>query len=242
MTENDPNTDPSTSRRSSIIEHAAGELRGKAGDAADTLHGAGDRAASAARGASNQAAGMLETAKGAASDAGAKVSDVLEDQKAAGIEQVAGISGAIRRAADELGPELPPVAQYMRKAADGINSMAEAVRRRDVRQIVDDVQGFAKRQPAAFLGATVLGGFAVMRLLKAPVSTHAKKPAASPGSVAPAPYPSPSGEGSPIARRDPSIRDDLPGPGESGLRAGDAPAVPGSVAVGGTAARGVDQR
>ena len=34
------------------------------------------------------------------------------------------------------------------------------------------MQGFAKRQPAAFLGATVLGGFAVVRLLRTPTVSH----------------------------------------------------------------------
>ena len=50
--------------------------------------------------------------------------------------------------------------------------MTDAVQRRDVRRILSDVQGFAKRQPAAFLGATVLGGFAVMRLLRTPTASH----------------------------------------------------------------------
>ena len=111
--------------------------------AGDAADGVAAKASSAAQDVNDRAAGLLGTAKTMASDAGGK------------LEQ-----------------ELPPAATYIRRAADEIDAMADAVQRRDVRQLVGDVQSFARRQPAAFLGATVLGGFAIMRLLKAPTPVH----------------------------------------------------------------------
>ena len=132
----------------------------------------GAQASSAVDDLKGKATDLLATAKGAASDAGTKVTDALEGQKAAGTERVKSISDALRRAAGELEHDIPPAATYIKRAADEIDHMADAVKRRDVRQIVGDVQDFAKRQPAAFLGAAVLGGFALVRLLKTPTTSH----------------------------------------------------------------------
>ncbi len=163
---------PTPSDRSSVASQATDHLRDRAGDAADALKGIGAKASAATQDMSDKAVDLVGTAKDKASDAGDKVNDALEGQKAAGAERVKGISAAIRRAADELEHEMPPAATYIRRAADEIDAMTDAVQRRDVRQLLGDVQSFAKRQPAAFLGATVLGGFAIMRLLKAPTAVH----------------------------------------------------------------------
>ena len=161
-----------TSGKSSLASDTVDQIRDRAGDAAEAVKGVGAKASSAAKDLGDKSTGLLGTAKDMASDAGDKVNDALGTQKAAGAERVKGISSAIRRAADELEDELPPAATYIRRAADEIDAMADAVQRRDVRQLLGDVQSFARRQPAAFLGATVLGGFAVMRLLKAPTAAH----------------------------------------------------------------------
>ena len=174
------NDSGSTSGKSSVATDTADQIRDRAGTAAEALKDVGAKASATVQ---DKAAGLLGTAKSMASDAGSKVNDTLGDHKSAGAERVKGISGAIRRAADELQDELPPAATYIRRAADEIDSLADAVQRRDVRQLVGDVQSFARRQPAAFLGATVLGGFAVMRLLKAPTAAHGSEASSSPTSV-----------------------------------------------------------
>jgi hypothetical protein len=51
------------------------------------------------------------------------------------------------------------------------------LRRRDLSELLGGVQDFARRQPTAFLGATVLAGFAVVRLLK---SSTAPQPSSTP--------------------------------------------------------------
>jgi len=118
-----------------------------------------------AREMKDQAATVAESAKDLASQAGEKLLDSVEQQKAASADFVSGMAGAIRRAANEFG-EVPHAAQYIRLAADQIDTVSDAFRRRDVNQLVADVQGFARRQPTAFLGAAVVAGFAIVRFLK----------------------------------------------------------------------------
>jgi hypothetical protein len=119
-----------------------------------------------AREMKEQASNVAESAKGLASQAGEKLLSSVEEQKAAGADFVGGIAGAIRRAANEFDKDVPQAAQYIRRAADQIGTVSDAFRRRDLSQLVADVQGFARKQPTAFLGAAVLAGFAVVRFLK----------------------------------------------------------------------------
>jgi len=119
-----------------------------------------------AREIKEQASNVVESAKGLASQAGDKLLSSVEEQKAAGADFVSGMAGAMRRAANEFDRDVPQAAQYIRLAADRIGTVSDAFRRRDINQLVADVQGFARRQPTAFLGAAVLAGFAVVRFLK----------------------------------------------------------------------------
>ena len=120
----------------------------------------------AARGMKEHASDVAEGAKNLASQAGEKLMNSAEQQKAAGADFVSGVAGAIRRAANEFDKDAPQAAQYIRLAADHIDTGTDAFRRRDINQLVTDVQGFARRQPTAFFGAAVLAGFAAVRFLK----------------------------------------------------------------------------
>jgi hypothetical protein len=113
-----------------------------------------------------QASSVAESAKGLASHAGEKLLSSVEEQKAAGADFASGVAGAIRRAANEFDKDVPQAAHYIRRAADQIDTATNAFRSRDLNRLVADVQGFARKQPTAFLGAAVLAGFAVVRFLK----------------------------------------------------------------------------
>jgi hypothetical protein len=118
----------------------------------------------------HQAGGLGESAKDFASQASDTLMNTMEEQKAAGADFVSGMAGAMRRAASEFG-DVPQAAQYIRFAADRIDAVSDAFKRRDLNQLVSDVQDFARRQPTAFLGAAVLAGFAVMRFVKSSTAT-----------------------------------------------------------------------
>jgi hypothetical protein len=145
----------------------AGSDKSFSGTSAADLSGQVSGAArEGAREVKQQASNLAESAKGLASQAGEKLLSSVEEQKAAGADFVSGVAGSIRRAANEFDKDLPQAAQYIRSAADQIGTVSDAFRRRDLNQLVADVQGFARRQPTAFLGAAVLAGFAAVRFLR----------------------------------------------------------------------------
>lgn len=111
-----------------------------------------------------------------ASRAGEKIMDTAERQKGVGADYVDGIAEAVRRAAGEFETQMPQAAHYIRYAADQMETMSDSFRRRDMSQMLQDVQSFARRQPTAFLGLSVLAGFAAIRFLRsgAPPSTSAR--------------------------------------------------------------------
>jgi hypothetical protein len=123
----------------------------------------GDEALEAARELKDRAA---ETAKELASNAEEKLHDRAEEQKTAGAERVRTIADAIRRAADAMGSELPQATSYIRRAATELETFSQTVRRRDVRELVRNVQDFARRNPTLFVGASVVAGIALVRFLK----------------------------------------------------------------------------
>jgi hypothetical protein len=146
-----------------------------------------------AREMKEQASNVAESVKGLASQAGEKVLNSAEEQKAAGADFASGMAGAMRRAANEFDKDVPQAAQYIRLAADQIDTASDAFRRRDLNQLVADVQGFARRQPVAFLGAAVFAGFAVIRFLK--TSTAAAGAGSNQGTTAHHDTTSPSAPG-----------------------------------------------
>lgn len=110
--------------------------------------------------------GIPGSVRGMASKAGEKIMDTAEHQKAIGADYVDGIADAVRRAADEFDDQVPQAAEYIRYAADQMETMSDSFRRRDISQMMSDVQSFARRQPTAFLGLSFLAGFAAVRFLR----------------------------------------------------------------------------
>jgi len=132
------------------------EVKGQATELAKT----------AADAVKTQAANLTESAKDVASEAGEKIRSSLQEQKAAGADYVGNVANIIRRTAYEFDSDIPQAGHYIRKAASQIDNVAEAMRNRDMSEIVSNVRQFARKQPTAFFGAAVLVGFAAVRFLK----------------------------------------------------------------------------
>lgn len=97
------------------------------------------------------------------------VEDYAAEQKqraAAGLDTVA---TAIDSAADELGEDgdKAMIARYAHDLASGIRTVSSRVNERSVGDLVHDVEDFGRAQPAVFLGAAALLGFAASRFLSA---------------------------------------------------------------------------
>jgi predicted RNA-binding protein with PIN domain len=108
---------------------------------------------------------LSDQAKQGVSEAAEYVRDLAEDQKNAGADRFKGYAGAISRAADSFEEEIPIVADFARKAAGEIEHLAEAVKERELSELVGVASDYARRQPVVFLGATALAGFALARFL-----------------------------------------------------------------------------
>jgi hypothetical protein len=125
--------------------------------------GIGEQAAEAGRDLKERVA---DTAKELGSEAGEKLRATAEEQKAAGADRITGIAEAIRRAADAIEGELPQASPYIRRAAAELETVSETVRRRDVRELVRNVQDFARKNPTVFIGGSILAGIVLVRFLK----------------------------------------------------------------------------
>src|SRR5919201_882401 len=92
----------------------------------------------------------------------------LKDQAAdTGADFVGKLAGDIREAARAFEKDVPFAARGINSAAEYVDEAAEKIRNGSFRDLVDGATDFAKRQPAAFLGLSVLAGFAAVRFLKA---------------------------------------------------------------------------
>ena len=132
------------------------DIKNKAVDLTDTV----------TCGAKDQAAEIGTAAKEIATQATSRVQTAMDEQKIAGADYLGTIAQAVHRAAGEFQTEVPQAAQYIRQAAGQIENVANAVRDRNVRELVGEVQSFARRQPTVFFGGAVIFGFACASLFQ----------------------------------------------------------------------------
>lgn len=123
-------------------------------------------------GNSSQSGGTTQELKSNAKQLGTKAADRIhsevDNRKGEAVSQAQSVSSAIRQTADGLDDNAP---QWLRSAfqqgADQLQRFAESVENKDSRQIMNDVQSFARERPALFLGAAAAAGFAAARIFKA---------------------------------------------------------------------------
>jgi hypothetical protein len=132
----------------------------------DVKDQASELAQSATEVVKTQAGNMADSAKEMASDVGSKLRTSMTEQKTVGADYVGNVANIIRRTAYEFDGEMPQAGHYIRKAAAQLDNVSQALRDKDLSEIVGNVQDFARKQPTAFLGAAVLVGFAAVRFLK----------------------------------------------------------------------------
>ena len=143
----------------------ARDVRAKASDLTDGV----------TKAAKDNASQLGEAALDMANSAKDKVEAAVSERKSIGADYIGSIAQAAARAAHEFDAELPQAAQYIRQASEQIQGVADTVRERDVRELVGEVQDFARRQPTLFFGGAVVLGFAALRFLKSsgPATSHA---------------------------------------------------------------------
>ena len=120
-----------------------------------------------------------DAAKDAAAGAADRFQDQAREQQRSGGDFVGRFAGNIRDAARAFENDVPFAARGINSAAEYVDEAADKIRNGSFRDLVDGATDFAKRQPAAFLGLSVLAGFAAVRFLKASGSESSSRQGSS---------------------------------------------------------------
>ena len=144
------------------------KLKDQVADAgADLKQRAGDALKASTDVAQDKLQEAADAAKDMASGAADHLQDQVHEQQRSGADFVERFAGNIRDAARAFESDAPFAARGINSAAEYVEDAAEKIRNGSFRDLVDGATDFAKRQPAAFLGISVLAGFAAIRFLKA---------------------------------------------------------------------------
>ncbi len=146
-----------TSTLKDQIANAGADVRQRAGDAL--------------RASTNIGRDKLKEASDAAAEVAEEAAEQLQDkaeaQQRSGADFVSKLADNMRQAGHAFHHDVPFAAHGINSAADYVEDAAEKIRNGTFRDLVDGASDFAKRQPAAFLGLSVLAGFAAVRFFKA---------------------------------------------------------------------------
>lgn len=136
-------------------------------DTPDSMPDADATPADAARRIKDSAASVVERAKDAAIEkleqGGARVSNSAHTA-----------ASALRHAADEVAGDNPWIGSALRKSADGLERATQSLSGGDINRVLGDLNGFARSQPAVFLGASMAIGFALARVGKTAIEQAAE--------------------------------------------------------------------
>lgn len=116
--------------------------------------------------AGSTAAELKSRASEAMSSAKEEATHRAEGAKSSIANEMSDVARALRSATDDLRGNSTS-RRTVDWVADRIEGMSQAMRNRDTSQLMSDVSGFAKRNPALFLGGAALVGFAISRFAKA---------------------------------------------------------------------------
>jgi hypothetical protein len=98
---------------------------------------------------------------------GEQVKSQLANQKHNAAQRMTPIQTALRETGQQLRNQgQGPVAEYADKAADQVGRFAGYLRENDVDTLLNDARGFARRNPAVYLGSAAALGFLATRFLK----------------------------------------------------------------------------
>jgi len=95
-----------------------------------------------------------------------KAIEVASQQKDAGADQIRIVARAVHGAACELESEMPQFAGYVHDAGQRLEQAASELRNGNIDDLMDRLGQFARSQPVALFGGSVLAGFALTRFLK----------------------------------------------------------------------------
>lgn len=111
---------------------------------------------------------VVADVKDAATQAATKAKTLVSDRVAETAEKSAGDIGDVARALHETSKQLEGnvASPYIDKAADELERLSGYLRNASVPEIARNVESFARREPALFLGGAFVLGIAAARFIK----------------------------------------------------------------------------
>ena len=138
------------------------------GTSTSTTTGASSNPADAGASSTGVIDQAKETISNVASQAGDKVASRLDKQKDRAAEGLGSVAQTLRQTSDQLRDQNKGAAvhEYISSAADQVDRLSDFLRSTNVNQMVNQVEQFARRQPALFLGGAFVIGLLGARFLK----------------------------------------------------------------------------
>lgn len=111
---------------------------------------------------------MLSDAKNVGASAVNRLHSEVDARKGDAVTQAQAVSAAVGQAAQGLDDNAPTwLKSALEQGAQQIQKFAGTIDQKDSRQLVNDVNDFARNSPATFLTACAAAGFAAARIFKA---------------------------------------------------------------------------
>jgi ElaB/YqjD/DUF883 family membrane-anchored ribosome-binding protein len=111
---------------------------------------------------------LVTGAKGVGASAVNRLHSEVVARKGDAVEQVKSVSSTIERAVSDLDDSAPSwLKSALEQGSQHLQKLADTIEQNDSRQIVDQVNQFARNSPATFLASCAAAGFAAARIFKA---------------------------------------------------------------------------
>ena len=114
---------------------------------------------------------LIADAKGVGTSAVNRLHSEVDARKGDAVSQVHVVSSTIEKAANGLEPDAPAwLKSALEQGAQQIQKLADTLEQNDSRQMVEQVNQFARNSPTTFLATCAAAGFAAARVFKAGAS------------------------------------------------------------------------
>ncbi|MDQ2763559.1 MAG: hypothetical protein M3Y22_08760 [Pseudomonadota bacterium] len=157
---------------------ATGKILGDLHAIGDAAHQVGEQARQAGAQAANNARDVAQDAQARSasltSEVKERVASMAQTEKNSLAERLKDIAQAVHRSGEQLEGHQDWAASVVERGADELATLAETLRKNDLRSLMDNLQDLVKRQPALFTGATLAAGFALARVGRIAVASAAR--------------------------------------------------------------------
>lgn len=141
-------------------QKASGGMQGGAGNSSQAQTDMGAKAQDVVEQTQQKAGEVVDQAK-------QQATSQLSSQKDRAVDSLGAVADALRQTGNHLRQsDQQGIAQYADKAAERVEQFSGQLRGKDVQEIVRDVERYARRQPALFLGGAFVLGLLGARFLK----------------------------------------------------------------------------